>query len=242
MCFMQKFYTSDPFLIVLGYLAKNDLFNFASTHKNNRLSNYNYEKHKFIYEKIKNESLDYKKNIKYIVHDNSSNINNICNEFPYLLGLYEVTYDPNFELSDPQINLIRSLNFNCDKIDSLVNYKNLETIKIKSENFNDSLDSLPQTITEIRIDSKMFNREITTSFAKLKKLVIKGASFNSQISEQLIENLSILKINSPCFSKIDPKKNNSKIKISSLMFGITLPLSYHCEGNVNDTITDILVY
>lgn len=125
--------------------------------------------------------------------------------------------------------------------DDLKHHKNLKKVIIEHDLFNASLDFLPEWIEEIEIKSIMFNKKIKDNFPQLKKLVIKSTSFDSEISNDLIERLELLEIDSPTYTRMDPVDNNQKIKIKSLMFGMPPLTQYNMQvvDNYDDSLEEV---
>ena len=201
---------------VLDNFNESVLGNSLATH-----DNFTYYNYIFKYSVIKNESIDYKSKIKFITDINECEIPMICNEFPNLLGLHEVASNPQCNLDDKKLNLIKSLIIDLEKPTSLKRYKNLTKVTFNHTFFNQQLDFLPESIEEICIDNLSFNQSIPNTFPNLKKLTIKSVSFDEVIDIALIHGLESLYIKSPTYSQINPNHlYDSHVKIDSLMFGV----------------------
>jgi len=226
---------------VLDNLDENMLKNIIASHAD--FTHYIYDNCLFKYSVIKNELVDYKSKVKFITNVNECEIPMICIEFPNLLGLYDVAHDPQCNLDDKKLSLIKSLIIDIEKPTSLKQYKNLTKVTFNHTFFNQQLDSLPDSIEEICIDNLLFNQSIPNMFPNLKKLTIKSVSFDETIDIALIHKLESLYIKSPTYTQINPKHLcNSHVKIDSLMFGVpetkstnrmlpVLPLVEHVEIN-----------
>jgi len=205
----------------------NFLDNFDESVLGNGLAthdNFTYYNCLFKYSVIKNELADYKSKVKFITDINECEIPMICNEFPNLLGLYGVTSNPQCNLDDNKMSLIKSLIIDLEKPTSLKQYKNLTKVTFNHTFFNQQLDFLPESIEEICIDNLLFNQSIPNRFPNLKKLTIKSVSFDEVIDIALIHMLESLYIKSPTYSQINPNHLcNSHVKIDSLMFGVQEP-------------------
>jgi hypothetical protein len=111
---------------------------------------------------------------------------------------------------------IKHLIFDEEKCDSLDLYSKLETVLVRHEKFNGSLDFIPSAIKEIRIKGNLFNLPIGDTFSNLKTLIIDSMSFNCDIDPGIISRLDKCTITSPTYGK---RIDSNNAVVNSLMFG-----------------------
>lgn len=115
---------------------------------------------------------------------------------------------------------IVKLNYDIGSEQNLMEFTNLKKIYITHNFFNSLLAFIPKTIEHIKITNILFNKPVNDNFHNLKKLCIKGLSFNSEIDSELIDKLECLKIDSPTYflrEKINGL-NNKNIIIKTCMY------------------------
>ncbi|XWV24472.1 putative ORFan [Tupanvirus deep ocean] len=218
---------------IIDYLDKNSVFVFISLYKSCADFKYCiYDRFKFNYALIKNEPNEYKSLVKYLFSMTEDDVVDAIPKFPKLVECHNVLYNPINILCPSATKFIVSLIINAQNINkNLKYYTHLNKIIIDNDFFNDDLVNIPQTVTDIKIKSLVFNKEIH-GLNSVKSLIIKSASFNQTIPYHLLSQLDKLVIDSPTYTK-QILLGSYNYQIYSLMYG---PNSDRCSHECHQDI------
>ena len=176
---------------LLKFLDKNNSFRFINASKFLAISKINlYNSYVFDHTKMKNSEI--KKKVRYV-----KNIN--INEFSVYENLWYVYNEFNLEtiknLNVSYAKFIKKIKVNMTGELSLNKFSNLTSLTISCNTFNQSLDSLPNTLNSLIVDSNAFNQSLDSLPNTLNELDISSSSmFNgfdisSIIFDQLLSSL-----------------------------------------------------